>query len=371
MTSAIELEKVRITFGTFTAVHETDLQIRDGEFFSFLGPSGCGKTTLLRTISGFVQPSSGHVRIGGADMAGIGPNKRPTALIFQNLALFPMMSVAENVAYGLRVRGVGKSEREARALKLLDQVALSPHAHKKVSALSGGQKQRVAIARALAVEPKVLLLDEPLSALDLKLRQHMRRELREIQQRVGITFIYITHDQGEALNMSDRIAVMNAGRIEQVGHGREIYANPQSAFVASFVGESNVIPGRVAAVGNGLAHVETPLGRLAGRVGLGPDGSAPIALSAGDEAQLFVRPEQIRLVAPDQPRPACGFGARLRDLSFEGSMTHLELDAGLGMPCNASFMTSNAGALPEIGTDLALQFDPLDAIVLRQEGRAA
>ncbi|WP_349295630.1 ABC transporter ATP-binding protein (plasmid) [Thioclava sp. 'Guangxiensis'] len=371
MTSAIELEQVEITFGSFTAVHKTDLQIHDGEFFSFLGPSGCGKTTLLRTISGFVQPTSGQVRIGGKDMAGIGPNKRPTALIFQNLALFPMMTVAENVAYGLRVRGMGRSEREARALKLLDQVALSPHAHKKVSALSGGQKQRVAIARALAVEPKVLLLDEPLSALDLKLRQHMRRELREIQQRVGITFIYITHDQGEALNMSDRIAVMNAGRIEQVGSGREIYANPRSAFVASFVGESNMIPGRVAAVSDGLVHVDTQVGQLTGRIGLGMDGVTPIALDVGDQASLFVRPEQLRLVPAGAARPNCGFGARVRDLSFEGSMTHLELDAGLPRKCDATIMTSNAGTLPEIGTELTLQFDPLDAVVLKYEEVAA
>jgi len=217
----IELDRVSIQFGSFTAVHEISLKIRSGEFFSFLGPSGCGKTTLLRAISGFKEPTSGAVRIGGKDMRGIGPNKRPTALIFQNLALFPMMSVAENVAYGLRVRGVSRSEREARALRLLDQVALAQHAGKRVSELSGGQRQRVAVARALAVEPSVLLLDEPLSALDLKLRQYMRRELREIQKRVGITFVYITHDQGEALTMSDRIAVMNAGRIEQVGSGRQ------------------------------------------------------------------------------------------------------------------------------------------------------
>ncbi|MBN9887904.1 ABC transporter ATP-binding protein [Salipiger abyssi] len=360
MTTAIELEKVRITFGTFTAVHDTNLDIRDGEFFSFLGPSGCGKTTLLRTISGFTEPSAGVVRIGGKDMAGIGPNKRPTALIFQNLALFPMMTVAENVAYGLRVRGVGKSEREQRAMKLLDQVALTPHAHKKISALSGGQKQRVAIARALAVEPKVLLLDEPLSALDLKLRQHMRRELREIQQRVGITFIYITHDQGEALNMSDRIAVMNAGHIEQVGTGREIYSKPQSAFVASFVGESNELPGKVSRISDGMCTVDTPLGALSGRVG----GDFRV----GDAATLFVRPEQLRLAAPGGDH---AFRARVDDLSFEGSMTHLGLDTGLAQDCAATLMTSNHESLPEIGADLGLSFNPLDAIVLKSGAPAA
>lgn len=353
MTPAIELQKVRITFGTFTAVHDTDLDIRAGEFFSFLGPSGCGKTTLLRAISGFAEPSSGTIRIGGADMKGIGPNKRPTALIFQNLALFPMMSVAENVAYGLRVRGIGRSEREARALKLLDQVALAPHARKKVSELSGGQKQRVAIARALAVEPKVLLLDEPLSALDLKLRQHMRRELREIQQRVGITFIYITHDQGEALTMSDRIAVMNAGRIEQVGDGRSIYGAPQTAFVASFVGESNAVPGNVVALEDGIAHLDTPLGRLSGRPG------RPVAVGAA--ATLFVRPELVRL-APIEGD--CRFDATLGDLSFEGSVTHLGLRTRMARDLAATMIAADPGALPMPGAPLTACFAPQSAIVL-------
>jgi len=223
MSADVELSDVWIKFGEFVAARDVNIHIKEGEFFSFLGPSGCGKTTLLRAVSGFLEPSQGVVRIGGTDMAGIGPNKRPTALIFQNLALFPLMTVWENIAFSLEVRGVGRAARRKKADALLELIALPDQGDKMCHELSGGQRQRVAIARALCAEPDVLLLDEPLSALDLKLRQHMRTELRAIQQRVGITFIYITHDQGEALIMSDHIAVMSAGVVEQVGDGNTVY----------------------------------------------------------------------------------------------------------------------------------------------------
>ena len=211
MSADVQLDDVSIRFGDFVAARDVNIHIKQGEFFSFLGPSGCGKTTLLRAVSGFLEPSDGRVLIGGQDMVGIGPNKRPTALIFQNLALFPLMTVWENIAFALEVKGVEKAARKKKAEDLLELIALPGQGDKMVNELSGGQKQRVAIARALAAEPSVLLLDEPLSALDLKLRQHMRTELRAIQQRVGITFIYITHDQGEALTMSDNVAVMSQG----------------------------------------------------------------------------------------------------------------------------------------------------------------
>jgi len=207
----VDLQDMWIKFGDFVAVREANVNIKGGEFFSFLGPSGCGKTTILRAVSGFLEPSDGKVLIGGNDMVGMGPNERPTALIFQNLALFPLMKVWENITFSMEVRGASAAERRKRADELLEMIALSDQGDKLPSELSGGQKQRVAIARALCAEPDVLLLDEPLSALDLKLRQHMRTELREIQKRVGITFIYITHDQGEALTMSDSVAVMKAG----------------------------------------------------------------------------------------------------------------------------------------------------------------
>jgi spermidine/putrescine transport system ATP-binding protein len=238
-------------------------------------------------VSGFLEPSQGEIRIGGTPMRGIPPNRRPTALIFQNLALFPLMPVWENVAFGLEARGVDKPTRRARAEELLRLVALEGQGHKRPSELSGGQRQRVAIARALAVEPAVLLLDEPLSALDLKLRQHMRTELRAIQRRVGITFIYITHDQGEALTMSDRIAVMSQGRIEQVDTPDRLYAAPATAFVATFVGENNLVRGRISRAENGLALADTPLGPLRA--------ANPKGLTPGADAMLFVRPERLQL----------------------------------------------------------------------------
>ena len=283
----VVLEQVSAKFGDFTAVHPTDLTVKAGEFFSILGPSGCGKTTMLRMISGFLRPASGRIRIGEEDMVGVRPNLRPTALIFQNLALFPYMTVWENIAFGLEARGMAKAERRRRAQALIDLVALGGEEMKRPDELSGGQRQRVAVARALAVEPSVLLLDEPLSALDLKLRQHMRAELRDIQRKTGVTFIYITHDQGEALTMSDRVAVMNHGRIEQIDTSDRIYDNPNTPFVASFVGENNILNGRVAGVENGIATLDTELGTMCGRATRG--------LATGAEAMLFVRPENLSI----------------------------------------------------------------------------
>ena len=316
MSADVELDHVTIRFGDFTAVSDAHLRIEEGEFFSFLGPSGCGKTTILRTISGFLEPTDGKVRIGGRDMAGIGPNKRPTALIFQNLALFPLMSVADNIGFGLEVRGASRSARRKRADELLNLIALPGQGGKMVSALSGGQKQRVAIARALAVEPEVLLLDEPLSALDLKLRQHMRTELRAIQRRVGITFIYITHDQGEALTMSDRVAVMSDGVVQQIGRGGDIYNDPATTFVASFVGENNAFFGTVTRTEGGLAEIETGFGPLRGRNHRG--------LKVGDKAVLFVRPEALRL-ADGTADNHCRFEAKMVTNELEGAMVHLRL----------------------------------------------
>ena len=261
MRNDLDLDRVSKKFGDLTAVHQVSVTIPQGEFFSFLGPSGCGKTTILRMISGFIDPTDGEIRLAGRTLAGIGPNRRPTALIFQNLALFPLMTVAENIAYGLKVRGAPRATRERKVTQLLDLTAMPGYGGKRVDELSGGQKQRVAIARALAVEPAVLLLDEPLSALDLKLRQHMRAELRELQRRTGITFIYITHDQGEALAMSDRVAVMSQGRIEQIGTSTEIYNHPRTAFVASFVGENNRFAGRVVDAGGDFGVIDSPAGR--------------------------------------------------------------------------------------------------------------
>ncbi|MSP83082.1 MAG: ABC transporter ATP-binding protein [Alphaproteobacteria bacterium] len=353
MSADVELDHVWIRFGPFVAVRDATLRIENGEFFSFLGPSGCGKTTILRTISGFLEPSQGTVRIGGQDMRGIGANRRPTALIFQNLALFPLMTVAENIAYGLRVRGVPRAEQRRKVDELLGLTALRDQGTKRIAELSGGQKQRVAIARALAVEPKVLLLDEPLSALDLKLRQHMRNELRAIQQRVGITFIYITHDQGEALTMSDRIAVMNAGMIEQVGDGQTVFDEPTTAFVASFVGENNPFQGKVVAAHDGRVTVDTPVGRLGGR--------NPRGLKLGDDAILFVRPDALRL------GPGAGgdtLSAVVLNVAFEGTMSHVFLKGPTRKDIIITVGRGESQRLPEQGETASIHYGAAAGLAL-------
>ena len=245
-TSAIRFDRVSRHFGEVIAVDQVGLEIRDGEFFSMLGPSGSGKTTCLRMIAGFDRPTSGSIYLYGQDVSNLPPYERDVNTVFQDYALFPHMNVGDNIAYGLMIKKVAKAERMKRAEEMLDLVQLSGFASRKPSQLSGGQRQRVALARALINHPKVLLLDEPLGALDLKLRQQMQVELKAIQKRVGITFIFVTHDQEEALTMSDRIAVFSQGRIEQIGTPAEIYERPASTFVAGFVGTSNLVSGEAA-----------------------------------------------------------------------------------------------------------------------------
>lgn len=245
-TPAVRFEKVSRHFGDVKAVDEVGLEIGDGEFFSMLGPSGSGKTTCLRMIAGFDRPTSGHIYLYGQDVSNLPPYERDINTVFQDYALFPHMNVGDNIAYGLMIKRVPKAERMKRMEEMLDLVQLTGFAERKPSQLSGGQRQRVALARALINHPKVLLLDEPLGALDLKLRQQMQVELKSIQKRVGITFIFVTHDQEEAITMSDRIAVFSQGRIEQVGTPSDIYERPASAFVAGFVGTSNLVSGEVA-----------------------------------------------------------------------------------------------------------------------------
>jgi len=331
------------------AVSNVNVQIKAGEFFSFLGPSGCGKTTILRLITGFIDPTEGEVRIGGENMRGIGPNKRPTVMIFQNLALFPLMSVADNIGFGLEVRGVSRPERRKKATELLELVDLPGVEKKKVSDLSGGQMQRVAIARGLAVEPAVLLLDEPLSALDLKLRQHMRAELRKIQRRTGVTFVYITHDQGEALTMSDRIGVMSAGGIlEQIDTADVLYNEPQTAFVADFVGDNNAFPGTVREDINGYTVVETSFGSL--------KGLNPQQLSSGQSAIAFIRPEAISVVEGSSSFENI-VKCTVENLSFEGPFATVFLKTDQNQ---AFFLRqNNDGSTPflQIGAKIEVGFD--------------
>lgn len=242
MTTAVSFQNVSRHFGTVRAVDDVSLEIAEGEFFALLGPSGSGKTTCLRLIAGFEQPTSGHIEIFGATAEGVPPYRRNVNTVFQDYALFPHMTVLENVAYGLMVKGVDKARRQADAEKALALVALPGYGGRRPSQLSGGQRQRVALARALVNQPKVLLLDEPLGALDLKLREQMQVELKTLQRSLGITFVFVTHDQGEALSMADRVAIFNEGRIAQVGTPEEVYERPGTRFVADFVGSSNVLP---------------------------------------------------------------------------------------------------------------------------------
>jgi spermidine/putrescine transport system ATP-binding protein len=295
----IEVRLVGVTkrFGDFVAVDSIDLEVRDGEFFSLLGPSGCGKTTTLRMIGGFEEPTSGLIELSGQDVTWLPPYKRNVNTVFQNYALFPHLTIAENIAFGLRRRGVHSNEVRKRVGEALDLVQLQGYESRKPSQISGGQAQRVALARALINRPGVLLLDEPLGALDLKLRKQMQVELKRIQQEVGITFIYVTHDQEEAMTMSDRIAVMNRGRYEQLAEPEVLYERPATTFVAGFLGVSNLLPAKLDSTADGYAVLRLP------------DGSpvrAPQALVERQDGPvaLGVRPEKIRLRARTDEVPA-------------------------------------------------------------------
>src|SRR6266446_5301764 len=256
-TPDLEVRALAKRFATHLAVDDLSFSVARGSFFSILGPSGCGKTTLLRMIAGFIEPDSGEILIGGRSMRAVAPNRRPVNMVFQQLALFPMMSVGENVAFGLARRGVGKAERTRRADAMLERVGLAGAGAKRVDQLSGGQRQRVAIARSLVLEPTLLLLDEPLGALDLKLREHMKIELKQLQAAFGTTFIYITHDQSEALVLSDRVAVMSNGRFEQVGSPQSMYYEPETPFVAGFVGANNRVDGHAVSVDGDIVELAT------------------------------------------------------------------------------------------------------------------
>jgi spermidine/putrescine transport system ATP-binding protein len=318
--AAVELVGVRKAFGDdVVAVDSLDLTIEDGEFFSLLGPSGCGKTTTLRMIAGFEFPTQGSIRIHGAEMGLMPPNERPVNTVFQSYALFPHMTVFENVAFGLEMQKVAKSDVESRVRRVLDQVQLGQRADARPSQLSGGMQQRVALARALVNEPEVLLLDEPLGALDLKLRQNMQYELKDLQSRVGITFVYVTHDQEEALTMSDRIGVMNEGRLLQVGDSEEIYERPTSRFVADFIGDINVIDGEVKAAG--VARLDN--GSEIGIPGGHPP-SGPIALA--------LRPERLGLHRDGEvvPPGRNHLRARITRRTYYGDVFYYDVDAGLG-----------------------------------------
>ncbi|MDD3311434.1 ABC transporter ATP-binding protein [Pseudodesulfovibrio sp.] len=315
MTNDLSVRNVVKRFADFTAVNDVSFDVPSGSFFSILGPSGCGKTTLLRMIAGFDSPTSGDIDIRGASVIGVPPNRRPVNLVFQHLALFPMMNVAENVAFGLRRRGASGNEISRKTAAILDRVGLPGYGRKRIDQLSGGQKQRVAIARCLVLDPSVLLLDEPLGALDLKLREQMKLELKKLQAKIGTTFIYITHDQSEALVMSDRVAVMHDGRFEQVGAPQELYGRPATPFVARFVGDNNKWRGRITQrVGDDvLVATDEGFSFRARAQGCCGDGSV---------VDLFLRPEAMRI----EPRETDGlnlFDVTVKSILFDGANSRL------------------------------------------------
>ena len=348
MAPACDLECERVTkrFGAFVAVDGVSFRIPSGSFFSILGPSGCGKTTLLRMIAGFEAASAGDILIKGRSVLALAPNRRNVKLVFQHLALFPMMNVAENIAYGLRCKGVAKREIARRTADVLERVGLPDAGPKDISQLSGGQKQRIAIARCMVLDPDVLLLDEPLGALDLKLREQMKIELKMLQSQFGTTFVYITHDQSEALVMSDRVAVMNHGRFEQVGEPRELYHDPKTAFVAGFVGDSNRWQGRVVDRDQAGVRVETGSGlTLAACVAGGP-------VRKGDAVEVFVRPEVIAVNRSEEARaPDAGGGlnlqtGRIESVLFNGASSRVLVRTPAGEQVEAD--------LPQRGEDASL-----------------
>ncbi len=316
--SAVEIRNVSKVFGfgefAFAAVDNTSVSIRQNEFFTLLGPSGCGKTTLLRLIAGFEFPTSGDIMLSGENIAAMPPFKRPVNTVFQSYALFPHMTVAENIGFGLNMLGRPKQEVRDRVAAMLKLVRMEALAGRRTSQISGGQQQRVALARALAPQPKVLLLDEPLSALDYKLRKDMQIELKRLQAETGITFIFVTHDQEEALTMSDRIAVMSSGKILQVGNPREIYDAPADRFVADFIGETNFLKGRIASVDNGIASVETA---MAGVI----SATMPKDFNADGEVTVVLRPEHASLCPPDQPG-VYQMSGTLENVVYFGTDTH-------------------------------------------------
>jgi len=348
----LSVEHVSKRFKSFTAVDNISFEVERGKFFSILGPSGCGKTTLLRMIAGFEEPSQGAIFIRSQNMADISPNRRPVNLIFQHLALFPMMNVAENIAFGLARRNESKKEIKKKVANILERVNLPDFGLKKINQLSGGQKQRVAIARSLVLDPTVLLLDEPLGALDLKLREQMKIELKKLQVEVGTTFVYITHDQSEALVMSDHVAVMNEGRFEQIDSPQNLYSKPATPFVAKFVGNNNRWTGKAIEYDGETAQLQTSTGEK-----LLAQSKKP--LEQGAQIELFVRPESIIIEPGEQLNTLNRLQVIVSSILFDGANSQLlvkgpsiEKELLISLPQNRQFEYISVGDAIEIGWDI-------------------
>jgi spermidine/putrescine transport system ATP-binding protein len=352
-----ELQNVTKRFGDVSAVDAVSLSVLKGEFLTLLGPSGCGKTTLLRMLAGFEAPDAGRVLLGGRDVTEVPPYRRDVTTVFQHYALFPHMNVFENVAFGLERRRLSREQIETRVARALEMVRMSKLDLRQPGELSGGQQQRVALARALVLEPRVLLLDEPLAALDLKLRKEMQLELKDLQRRLGISFIYVTHDQEEALTMSDRIAVMNAGHIEQLGGAEEIYERPSTEFVAGFIGVSNILEGRVESVEEERSIIDIGGSRV--RVNVGANA---VALKPGQNVRLLVRPEKITISseASDQ-----GLGAKIEAAVYLGESTQwrMSLDGGQAITVLGQNTQPFDSARSRIGEKVFVSWAPESAVI--------
>ena len=314
---AIEFQNVVKRFGNFIAIHNANLNIHDNEFFTLLGPSGCGKTTLLRMVAGFENVTEGNILLFGKEFMHLPPNKRSVNTVFQQYALFPHMTVFENVAFGLRMRGWARDDIQPTVWKMLDLVRLRPFAERKPNQLSGGQQQRAALVRAIAPQPKVLLLDEPLSALDLKLRQAMRIELKQLQQETGITFVFVTHDQEEALAMSDRIAVMSEGVIQQIGKAQEIYESPKNEIVANFIGETNILEATLLELQEGVAKYQIAEGGFI-------SGKAESGLAINQTVKILLRPEKIRILTMEDHKDS--MRGTIRQSMYLGTDTEYQVE---------------------------------------------
>lgn len=353
--SYVEMINLTKRYGETLAVDDVSVSVEEGEFFSLLGPSGCGKTTTLRMVAGFVRPENGKINIGGTEMTYLPPEKRGIGIVFQNYAIFPHMNVFDNIAFGLRMRKLPKREIGGRVRAALEQVNLMGYERRYQREMSGGEQQRVALARVLITEPRILLLDEPLSALDKKLREEMKYWIKELQHELKITTIYVTHDQGEALTMSDRIAVMNQGKVTQIGKPEEIYEHPANRFVAGFIGESNLLRARIIALDGEMCRLTLGATEFEAPKRSGAE--------AGREVDLVVRPERVLVAEEAEALAGVKFTARVIDHSFQGSIIRYRLDLE-GQTLVAEVSNRSGRPMPQPGAQVPVSWNPESTQVL-------